>query len=139
MLLGNSIWDEKYCLCASNSAWYGNCIVCIMWESQHGERRVRGYYKIKVEDFSIFPLYKFEFNSHNQTISTFSSSSFLLHSNSATCQGCLVAPTLSIGSILLQQGAISASFHYNNVEIVESRPSPTVKHIILLIRVRFDL
>ncbi|XP_059452099.1 dihydrodipicolinate reductase-like protein CRR1, chloroplastic [Corylus avellana] len=39
--------------------------------------------------------------------------------------GCLVAPTLSIGSILLQQGAISASFHYNNVEIVESRPSAT--------------
>ncbi|XP_027092683.1 dihydrodipicolinate reductase-like protein CRR1, chloroplastic [Coffea arabica] len=35
--------------------------------------------------------------------------------------GCLVAPTLSIGSILLQQAAISASFHYNNVEIVESR------------------
>ncbi|KAG7982591.1 hypothetical protein I3843_04G061400 [Carya illinoinensis] len=37
--------------------------------------------------------------------------------------GCLVAPTLSIGSILLQQAAISASFHYNNVEIVESRAS----------------
>lgn len=32
-----------------------------------------------------------------------------------------MAPTLSIGSILLQQAAISASFHYNNVEIVESR------------------
>ncbi|XP_021730144.1 dihydrodipicolinate reductase-like protein CRR1, chloroplastic isoform X1 [Chenopodium quinoa] len=37
--------------------------------------------------------------------------------------GCLVAPTLSIGSILLQQAAITASFHYNNVEIVESRPT----------------
>ncbi|XP_010255525.1 PREDICTED: dihydrodipicolinate reductase-like protein CRR1, chloroplastic [Nelumbo nucifera] len=37
--------------------------------------------------------------------------------------GCLIAPTLSIGSILLQQAAISASFHYNNVEIVESRPN----------------
>ncbi|KAK9181734.1 hypothetical protein WN944_024873 [Citrus x changshan-huyou] len=37
--------------------------------------------------------------------------------------GCLVAPTLSIGSILLQQAAISASFHYKNVEIVESRPN----------------
>ncbi|KAG4395060.1 hypothetical protein GLYMA_20G155600v4 [Glycine max] len=36
-------------------------------------------------------------------------------------QGVLVAPTLSIGSILLQQAAISASFHYSNVEIVESR------------------
>ncbi|KAL2542034.1 putative 4-hydroxy-tetrahydrodipicolinate reductase 3 [Abeliophyllum distichum] len=44
---------------------------------------------------------------------------------SAFCEkasmGCLVTPTLSIGSILLQQAAISASFHYNNVEIVESR------------------
>lgn len=28
---------------------------------------------------------------------------------------------MSIGSILLQQAAISASFHYKNVEIVESR------------------
>ncbi|RWW61664.1 hypothetical protein BHE74_00031265 [Ensete ventricosum] len=36
--------------------------------------------------------------------------------------GCLVAPTLSIGSVLLQQAALQASFHYNNVEIVESRP-----------------
>ncbi|GMH19657.1 hypothetical protein Nepgr_021498 [Nepenthes gracilis] len=49
--------------------------------------------------------------------------------------GCLVAPTLSIGSILLQQAAISASFHYNNVEIVESRstskdlPSQDAVHI----------
>ncbi|KAH6769324.1 Dihydrodipicolinate reductase [Perilla frutescens var. frutescens] len=46
---------------------------------------------------------------------------------SAFCEkasmGCLVAPTLSIGSILLQQAAISASFHYNNVEIVESKSS----------------
>ncbi|KAK4489524.1 hypothetical protein RD792_005333, partial [Penstemon davidsonii] len=46
---------------------------------------------------------------------------------SAFCEkasmGCLVAPTLSIGSILLQQAAISASFHYNNVEIVESKPN----------------
>ncbi|KAI9077015.1 hypothetical protein K1719_041028 [Acacia pycnantha] len=44
---------------------------------------------------------------------------------SAFCEkasmGILVAPTLSIGSILLQQAAISASFHYNNVEIVESK------------------
>ena len=42
------------------------------------------------------------------------------------CQGCLIAPTLSIGSVLLQQAAISASFHYNNVEIVESRADSTV-------------
>ncbi|MED6174196.1 Dipeptidyl aminopeptidase BIII [Stylosanthes scabra] len=35
--------------------------------------------------------------------------------------GVLVAPTLSIGSILLQQAAIAASFHYRNVEIVESK------------------
>ncbi|XP_052210892.1 dihydrodipicolinate reductase-like protein CRR1, chloroplastic [Diospyros lotus] len=44
---------------------------------------------------------------------------------SAFCEkasmGCLIAPTLSIGSILLQQAAIQASFHFNNVEIVESR------------------
>ncbi|ESW15361.1 hypothetical protein PHAVU_007G066600 [Phaseolus vulgaris] len=44
---------------------------------------------------------------------------------SALCEkasmGVLVAPTLSIGSILLQQAAITASFHYSNVEIVESR------------------
>ncbi|KAJ6838521.1 dihydrodipicolinate reductase-like protein CRR1, chloroplastic isoform X1 [Iris pallida] len=39
--------------------------------------------------------------------------------------GCLIAPTLSIGSVLLQQAAISASFHYNNVEIVESRADPS--------------
>ncbi|KAL0317746.1 UNVERIFIED_CONTAM: Dihydrodipicolinate reductase-like protein CRR1, chloroplastic, partial [Sesamum angustifolium] len=49
---------------------------------------------------------------------------------SAFCEkasmGCIVAPTLSIGSILLQQAAISASFHYNNVEIVESRPAPSL-------------
>lgn len=44
-------------------------------------------------------------------------------------QGCLVAPTLSIGSILLQQAAISASFHYNNVEIVESRPNARVRRL----------
>lgn len=48
---------------------------------------------------------------------------------SAFCEkasmGCLVAPTLSVGSVLLQQAAISASFHYSNVEIVESRPTPS--------------
>ncbi|CAM8965243.1 unnamed protein product [Rhodiola kirilowii] len=47
---------------------------------------------------------------------------------SALCEkasmGCLVAPTLSIGSILLQQAAISASFHYRNVEIVETKATP---------------
>ncbi|KMZ69235.1 4-hydroxy-tetrahydrodipicolinate reductase [Zostera marina] len=47
---------------------------------------------------------------------------------SAFCEkasmGCLVAPTLSIGLVLLQQAAIQASFHYRNVEIVESRPHP---------------
>ncbi|XP_061953001.1 dihydrodipicolinate reductase-like protein CRR1, chloroplastic isoform X1 [Populus nigra] len=40
--------------------------------------------------------------------------------------GCLIAPTLSIGSILLQQAAITASFHYNNAEIVESKANPIV-------------
>ncbi|XP_014512559.1 dihydrodipicolinate reductase-like protein CRR1, chloroplastic [Vigna radiata var. radiata] len=48
---------------------------------------------------------------------------------SALCEkatmGVLVAPTLSIGSILLQQAAITASFHYSNVEIVESRANAT--------------
>ncbi|CAA6656305.1 unnamed protein product [Spirodela intermedia] len=48
---------------------------------------------------------------------------------SAFCEkasmGCLVAPTLSIGSVLLQQAAIQASFHYRNLEIVESRPDPS--------------
>ncbi|KAJ3682105.1 hypothetical protein LUZ60_014678 [Juncus effusus] len=48
---------------------------------------------------------------------------------SAFCEkassGCLVAPTLSIGSVLLQQAAIQASFHYNNVEIVESKSNPS--------------
>ncbi|GAY41228.1 hypothetical protein CUMW_057840 [Citrus unshiu] len=43
--------------------------------------------------------------------------------------GCLIAPTLSIGSILLQQAAISASFHYKNVEIVESRPNARVRYM----------
>lgn len=43
-------------------------------------------------------------------------------------KGCLVAPTLSIGSVLLQQAALQASFHYNNVEIVESRPDPSVSN-----------
>lgn len=42
-------------------------------------------------------------------------------------QGCLVAQTLSIGTVLLQQAAILASFHYNNVEIVESSPDPSVR------------
>ncbi|XP_039146730.1 dihydrodipicolinate reductase-like protein CRR1, chloroplastic [Dioscorea cayenensis subsp. rotundata] len=48
---------------------------------------------------------------------------------SAFCEkasmGCLVAQTLSIGTVLLQQAAILASFHYNNVEIVESSPDPS--------------
>ncbi|MCO5549230.1 hypothetical protein L7F22_002697 [Adiantum nelumboides] len=35
--------------------------------------------------------------------------------------GCLVAPTLSIASVLLQQAAASAAFHYRSVEIVEAR------------------
>ncbi|KAJ7975664.1 Dihydrodipicolinate reductase-like protein [Quillaja saponaria] len=50
---------------------------------------------------------------------------------SAFCEkasmGVLVAPTLSIGSILLQQAAISASFHYSNVEIVESRANANIQ------------
>uniref|UniRef100_A0A6N2KCM4 Uncharacterized protein n=1 Tax=Salix viminalis TaxID=40686 RepID=A0A6N2KCM4_SALVM len=39
-------------------------------------------------------------------------------------RGCLIAPTLSIGSLLLQRAAITASFHDRNAEIVESRANP---------------
>ncbi|KAI3985437.1 hypothetical protein MKX01_033751 [Papaver californicum] len=46
-------------------------------------------------------------------------------------RGCLIAPTLSIGSILLQQAAIQASFHYSNVEIVESRPNAAARGQLL--------
>ncbi|KAJ7539942.1 hypothetical protein O6H91_11G116100 [Diphasiastrum complanatum] len=35
--------------------------------------------------------------------------------------GCILAPTLSIGAILLQEAAKTAAFHYKNVEIVESQ------------------
>jgi len=48
-------------------------------------------------------------------------------------QGVLVAPTLSIGSILLQQAAITASFHYSNVEIVESRANAKVRFLFMCI------
>jgi hypothetical protein len=44
----------------------------------------------------------------------------------------LVAPTLSIGSILLQQAAISASFHYRNIEIVESKANANVRVYVFL-------
>lgn len=39
--------------------------------------------------------------------------------------GCLVAPTLSVGAVLLQQAATAAAFYYRNVEIVEARQDPT--------------
>lgn len=35
--------------------------------------------------------------------------------------GCIVAPSLSIGSVLLQQAAAAAAFQYNHVEIIESQ------------------
>lgn len=35
--------------------------------------------------------------------------------------GCIVAPSLSIGAVLLQQAAAAAAFHYKQVEIVESQ------------------
>ncbi|KAG0564874.1 hypothetical protein KC19_8G146800 [Ceratodon purpureus] len=35
--------------------------------------------------------------------------------------GCIVAPSLSIGTVLLQQAAAAAAFHYNHVEIIESQ------------------
>lgn len=37
-------------------------------------------------------------------------------------QGCLVAPTLSVGAVLLQQAAASMAFHYGHAEILESQP-----------------
>eukprot|EP01018_Ginkgo_biloba_P020648 Gb_11120 [translate_table: standard] len=41
-------------------------------------------------------------------------------------EGCIIAPTLSIGSLLLQKAAVAAAFHYNHVEIIESRPDTSV-------------
>ncbi|XP_024359335.1 dihydrodipicolinate reductase-like protein CRR1, chloroplastic isoform X2 [Physcomitrium patens] len=35
--------------------------------------------------------------------------------------GCIVAPSLSIGAVLLQQAAASAAFQYKHVEIIESQ------------------
>ncbi|KAL2653882.1 hypothetical protein R1flu_022010 [Riccia fluitans] len=50
-----------------------------------------------------------------------------LNSLSAFCEkasmGCVVAPTLSIGRVLLQQAAVAAAFNYGYAEIVESRPN----------------
>lgn len=45
-------------------------------------------------------------------------------------QGCLVAPTLSVGAVLLQQAAASMAFHYAHAEILESQPpgAPQVCH-----------
>ncbi|KAH7421706.1 hypothetical protein KP509_13G072300 [Ceratopteris richardii] len=39
---------------------------------------------------------------------------------SKASMGCLIAPTLSIASVLLQQAAASAAFYYKSAEIVES-------------------
>eukprot|EP00850_Spirogloea_muscicola_P012194 SM000078S22053 [mRNA] locus=s78:180763:182179:- [translate_table: standard] len=36
-----------------------------------------------------------------------------------SCQGCVVAPMLSIGATLLREAAVAAAFHYGHVEIVE--------------------
>eukprot|EP00271_Cylindrocystis_brebissonii_P021528 TRINITY_DN7742_c0_g1_i3.p1 TRINITY_DN7742_c0_g1~~TRINITY_DN7742_c0_g1_i3.p1 ORF type:complete len:349 (+),score=54.73 TRINITY_DN7742_c0_g1_i3:162-1208(+) len=35
--------------------------------------------------------------------------------------GCLIAPTLSIGQVLLQQAAVSAAFHYSSAQILEEQ------------------
>ncbi|BFI25256.1 chloroplast NAD(P)H dehydrogenase [Marchantia polymorpha subsp. ruderalis] len=40
--------------------------------------------------------------------------------------GCIVAPTLSIGRILLQQAAVAAAFNYGYAEIIESQPGSKV-------------
>jgi len=37
-----------------------------------------------------------------------------------------VAPSLSIGAVLLQQAAAAAAFHYNHVEIIESQEDLSV-------------
>jgi hypothetical protein len=41
-------------------------------------------------------------------------------------QGCIVAPSLSIGAVLLQQAAAAAAFQYNHVEIIESQQGLSV-------------
>ncbi|KAG6554447.1 hypothetical protein Mapa_003825 [Marchantia paleacea] len=40
--------------------------------------------------------------------------------------GCIVAPTLSIGRVLLQQAAVAAAFNYGYAEIIESQPNSKV-------------
>ncbi|KAH9326323.1 hypothetical protein KI387_006501, partial [Taxus chinensis] len=40
--------------------------------------------------------------------------------------GCIISPTLSIGSLLLEKAAMTAAYHYNHVEIVESRPDTSI-------------
>ncbi|XP_057868606.2 dihydrodipicolinate reductase-like protein CRR1, chloroplastic isoform X1 [Cryptomeria japonica] len=40
--------------------------------------------------------------------------------------GCIISPTLSIGSLLLEKAAMTAAYHYDHVEIVESRPDTSV-------------
>lgn len=116
ILLGNSIRHEECSLCASDKAGHGDCIISFLRKGQHGEHRVRfilitdqlpsAYYRA-----AFFSLIGIPF----------------IWLPPFICQGCLVAPTLSIGSILLQQAAISASFHYKNVEIVESRANARVR------------
>lgn len=117
--LGNSIWHEKRRLCATDYDWDSISIISILWESQHGEHRVRYYLA-----------FQYSFCFPCSTLASFVSKLQLLYVHFIalhSCQGCLVAPTLSIGSILLQQAAISASFHYKNVEIVESRATARVR------------
>jgi chloroplast NAD(P)H dehydrogenase len=40
--------------------------------------------------------------------------------------GCIIAPSLSIGAVLLQQAAAMAAFQYRHVEIIESQGSSLV-------------
>lgn len=106
VLTGNCFWDEECCLCSQDWIEHNNCFICNLWKGQHGDKKCLIFHMF----ISVSPLGFFGFKIQNN----FS-------------QGCLVAPTLSIGSVLLQQAAIQASFHYNNVEIVESRPNASVR------------
>lgn len=47
-LPGNSIWNEKRGLRATHSAGDSFSIICILWQGQHGEHRVRAYLHLNV-------------------------------------------------------------------------------------------
>lgn len=103
---GSSIWLKQCRIRSENRDGYSNWTVSILRQGKHGKATTTARLFLK---FTMIRIFKHA----------------ILHWFHD--QGCLVAPTLSIGSVLLQQAAIQASFHYNNVEIVESRPNPSVR------------